>query len=76
MPCKDRPERHRFLFTSDIDYLPVIQSLQRIGRKVVVFGFKDGLGANSQLEYVPDAFVELGQYMQKYKCQKSDAAGK
>jgi uncharacterized LabA/DUF88 family protein len=55
-----------YLFTSDVDYIPVIQAIQRIGRKVVVFGYRDGLGGNSDLEYVPDGFIELGEYMKSY----------
>lgn len=54
-----------YLFTSDIDFLPVIETLQRIGKKVIVFGYMDGLGRDSQLEYVPDAFVDLGEFMQQ-----------
>jgi uncharacterized LabA/DUF88 family protein len=55
-----------YLFTSDIDFLPVIRAVQRIGKKVVVFGYKDGLSARSELEYVPDAFVDLSDYMRKH----------
>jgi uncharacterized LabA/DUF88 family protein len=52
-----------YFFTSDIDFLPVIRVLQRLGKKVVVFGYRSGLGKRSALEYVPDGFVELGEYM-------------
>lgn len=62
-----------YLFTSDVDYVPVIQAIQRVGQKVIVFGYKDGLGNKSDLEYIPDAFIDLGEYMQNYKCQKSGA---
>ncbi len=54
-----------FLFTSDIDFLPVIRVVQRIGKKVLVFGYKDGLGTRSELEYVPDGFVDLAEYATK-----------
>lgn len=52
-----------YLFTSDIDFLPVIRVLHRIGRKVIVFGYSDGLSNRSELEYVPDAFVDLAEHM-------------
>ena len=52
-----------YLFTSDIDFLPVIRIVQRLGKQVVVFAYKDGLGKRSQLEYVPEAFVDLGVHM-------------
>jgi len=59
-----------YLFTSDIDFLPVIRVLQRIGKKVIVFGYMDGLGTRSELEYVPDAFVDLSDHMRKnYTCE-------
>ena len=56
-----------FLFTSDIDYLPVIKALRRMGKCVMVMGYRDGLGKNTPLEYVPDQFIDLGEYMdQRY----------
>jgi uncharacterized LabA/DUF88 family protein len=63
----------RFLFTSDIDYLSVMQAIQRLGRKVIIFGYKDGLGTNSELEYVPDAFINLEEYMRQYTFEKESA---
>jgi uncharacterized LabA/DUF88 family protein len=62
-----------FLFTSDIDYLPVIQAIQRLGRKVIIFGYKDGLGINSELEYISDSFIDLEEYMRQYTFGKEDA---
>jgi uncharacterized protein (TIGR00288 family) len=60
-----------YLFTSDIDFLPVIRAIQRMGKKVIVFGYKDGLGTRSELEYVPDVFVDLSDHMRKaYQLQK------
>jgi uncharacterized LabA/DUF88 family protein len=50
-----------YLFTSDVDYAPLIRAVQRIGQKVIVFGYRDGMGNNSELEYVPDAFIDLGR---------------
>ncbi len=61
-----------YLFTSDVDYVPVIQAIQRVGPKVIVFGYKDGLGNNSDLEYIPDAFIDLSEHMQiMYKYEES-----
>ena len=56
-----------YLFTSDIDFLPVIRVVQRLGKKVVVFGYADGLGNRSKLEYVPDAFVDLSERIKSYE---------
>ena len=52
-----------FLFTSDIDYLPVIEAVRRMGKAVYVFGYGDGLGEHSRFEYVPDQFLDLGKRM-------------
>lgn len=52
-----------YLFTSDIDFLPVIRVVQRMGKKAIVFGYRNGLGARSELEYVPDAFVDLTDHV-------------
>ncbi len=60
-----------YLFTSDVDFVPVICSIQRVGRKVVVFGYRDGIGKNSELEYVPDAFIDLTNHMGKYTLRKA-----
>ena len=47
------------LFTSDVDYLPVIEAVQRMGKLVRVYGYRSGLGKNSPLEYVPDRFIDM-----------------
>jgi len=47
------------LYTSDVDYIPVIEVVKRMGKAVYVFGYRSGLGRNSPLEYVPDRFVDL-----------------
>lgn len=52
-----------YVFTSDIDFLPAIQVVQRMGKKVVVFGYESGLSAHSKLRYVPDAFVDLSTHV-------------
>ncbi|MCK4817271.1 NYN domain-containing protein [bacterium] len=59
-----------FLFTSDIDFIPIIQVIQRLGKKVYVCGYRDGLGKNSELEYVPDFFIDLSERVKKYKYNK------
>lgn len=48
-----------FLITSDIDYLPVIETVRRLGKQVHVAGFRGGLGRNSAFEHVPDTFTDL-----------------
>lgn len=52
------------LFTSDIDYLPVIQAVRRMGRTVIVFGFGDAIAVDSPFLYVPERFIDLGSHMQ------------
>jgi uncharacterized LabA/DUF88 family protein len=49
------------LFTSDADYLPIIKTVRRMGKYVIVYGFKEDIG-NMELEYVPDEFIDLGFY--------------
>ena len=55
------------LYTSDADYLPVIEAVRRMGKQVYVFGYKDSLGKNPRLLHVPDRFVDLGEVMQRYE---------
>ena len=56
-----------FLFTSDVDFVPAIEIARRLGRKVYVCGYKDGLAKNSALEYVPDRFIDLEDRVREYK---------
>jgi hypothetical protein len=57
------------LYTSDVDYLPVIQEVMtRYGKRVFVHGFKSGLADYSPLETVPNQFVDLSE-MLKNECQ-------
>lgn len=63
------------LFTSDIDYLPVIAAIQQLGKKVAVFGYKQGLGTRSDLEYVPDHFVDLNRHIQTWYKPREQPAG-
>lgn len=55
------------LFTSDVDYVSAIQAVQRMGKKVYVFGYRNGIGKNSAMEFVPDGFVDLAICMAKRK---------
>jgi hypothetical protein len=47
------------IFTSDVDYLPVIEAVLRRGKRVFVAGYKSGLSERSPLMYVPDQFLDL-----------------
>lgn len=52
------------LYTSDVDYMPVIRSVQRLGKTVIVLGYADGLSKHSPLQHEPDSFVDLGAIWQ------------
>ncbi|NNM85164.1 MAG: NYN domain-containing protein [Phycisphaerales bacterium] len=47
------------LYTSDVDFVPVIKSVRARGKQVFVYGYRDGLGPNSDLLTEPDYFVDL-----------------
>jgi uncharacterized LabA/DUF88 family protein len=47
------------LYTSDVDFLPVIEAVRALGKRVVVHGFRNGLGQHSKLLTVPDQFIDL-----------------
>jgi len=47
------------LFTSEVDFMPAIRAVRRIGKEVTVLGYRDGLSHNSPLEYEPDLFFDL-----------------
>lgn len=47
------------LYTSDVDFLPVIEAVRSRGKQVYVHGFKNGLAKESPLLHVPDLFVDL-----------------
>jgi|SRR5579883_614247 len=51
---------HCHLFTSDVDYIPVIEAVKRLGKVVHVYGHRNGLGKHSKLEYIPDEFHDIG----------------
>jgi uncharacterized LabA/DUF88 family protein len=52
--------------TSDVDFLPVIRAVQALGKRVVVLGYRSGLGKNSDLDYVPDHFYDLSIWMNEF----------
>jgi uncharacterized LabA/DUF88 family protein len=55
------------VLTSDIDYLPVIEAVRRMGKQVIVAGHGDGLAKDSPFYYVPERFIDLGeQFMRQY----------
>lgn len=47
------------LYTSDVDYLPVIKAVRHRGKGVFVHGFPSGLADCSPLEHTPDKFFNL-----------------
>jgi uncharacterized LabA/DUF88 family protein len=53
------------LYTSDVDFLPVIHAVRGRGKRVCVYGYKNGLGKNSELLTVPDQFIDLEQMLRK-----------
>jgi uncharacterized LabA/DUF88 family protein len=53
------------LLTTDLDFLPVIDAVRRMGKHVTVMGYKGGMGAKSEFEYVPDRFVDIGESWMK-----------
>jgi uncharacterized LabA/DUF88 family protein len=59
------------LFTSDVDFMPAIRVVRRIGKDVHVCGYRDGLSQNSPLEHEPDSFVDLEEIMRTFYRPKS-----
>lgn len=51
------------LLTSDVDFVPAIEVVQRLGKPVLVFGFGSGLGLRSKLLHVPDVFLDLESHV-------------
>lgn len=66
------------LFTSVVDYIPVIKAVQGTGKTVFVVGYGNGIGKHSELEYIPERFVDLTETVLKWKsveeAQKKKAA--
>jgi uncharacterized LabA/DUF88 family protein len=55
------------LYTSDADYVPVIEAVMNKGKRVIVHGFKQSLGEYSDLEHVAK-FMDLEE-MLRNDCQ-------
>ena len=51
------------LYTSDADFLPLIQAVQARGKQVLVYGYKNGIATESPLMYEPDLFVDLEEML-------------
>jgi len=61
------------LFTSDIDYLPVIHAVRRMGKTVIVFGFNEGIAVDSPFLYVAERYIDIGvAYMQRHYAIKTE----
>ena len=56
------------LYTSDVDFLPLIQAVKGRGKQVVVHGYKNGLAEQSPMLHVPDQFVDL-ESMLRNECE-------
>jgi len=61
-----------FLCTSDADFIPVVQAIRRIGKAVYVLGYREALGERSVFEYMPDAFLDLGELMRNLQWSRTD----
>lgn len=53
------------LFSSDLDYLPLIKSVRAKGKKVFLHGFDVGLGKDSPLLCEVDSFTEMEEVLRK-----------
>jgi uncharacterized LabA/DUF88 family protein len=54
------------LYTSDVDFLPVIEKAQvDYGKRVFVYGYRNGLARESPLLYVPSRFIDLEETLRK-----------
>lgn len=60
------------MFTSDIDYLPVIHAVRRMGKTVIVFGFVGAIAVDSPFLYVAEQFIDLGSYTRETYGTKVD----
>jgi len=56
-----------YLFTSDLDFVPVIEAVKRLGKQVVVCGYRHAIGKRSELEFVPDGFADIKERIQDYQ---------
>jgi uncharacterized LabA/DUF88 family protein len=51
------------LYTSDIDFLPVINAVRGRGKRVYVFGYAEGLSVQSPFLHACEQFVDLEELM-------------
>jgi len=55
-----------YVFTSDVDFIPAIEAVRRLGKQVYVCGYKNGIGKRSELEFIPTEFVDLTERVRTY----------
>jgi len=55
-----------YLFTSDVDFVPALRVLRRLGKQIIVCGYQNAIGKRSELEHVPDAFADLTDRVGEY----------
>ena len=55
-----------YLFSSDLDFIPVIQAVKRLGKQVIVCGYGHAIGKLSELEFVPDGFADITDRVKDY----------
>jgi hypothetical protein len=53
------------LVTSDIDYLPVIQSIRRMGKNVFVLGYKEGIAKDFPFFHAVEGFAFVDEALMK-----------
>lgn len=51
------------LYTSDIDFLPVVEAVKARGKQVYVHGYRCGLARQSPFYVVPDQFTDLTEVL-------------
>ncbi len=56
------------LYTSDVDFLPVVKAIRSQGKQVYVHGYKNGLAEQSPLLHEPDQFIDLEE-MLRNECE-------
>lgn len=61
-----------YLFSSDLDFVPIVEAVKRLGKRVIVCGYRDALGVHSDLEFVPDAFVDLTARVETYSWKREN----
>jgi uncharacterized LabA/DUF88 family protein len=52
------------LYTSDVDFIPVIKAVRARGKQVFVHGYRDGLSDKSPLLHACDLFSDLEELLQ------------